>query len=85
MPWMGVGVYLPPSARPCMDAAAFAAAGLGVSVRAALAAGFAIFVGFFAALLRAVGFFAAGRFFMPRTLQPARVVVNAPAGAVARR
>jgi hypothetical protein len=84
MPWMGVGVYLPPSARPCMAAAGFAA-GLAVCVGAALAAGFAIFVGFFAALLRAVGFFAAGRFFMPRTLQPARVVVNAPAGAVAGR
>jgi hypothetical protein len=77
MPWMGVGVYLPPAAaaRP--------------SVRSVVRAGFSAFgddfVDFFAALLRAAGFFAAARFFMPRTLQPARSAVNAPADAAARR
>jgi hypothetical protein len=71
MPWMGVGVYLPP-------AAARSAVGAGFSA-------FEDFVDFFAALLRAAGFFAAARFFMPRTLQPARSAVNAPADAAARR
>jgi hypothetical protein len=71
MPWMGVGVYLPAVAvvRPCVPA--------GFS-------GFEAFVDFFAALLR-VGFFATARFFMARTLQPARASVNARAGATARR
>ena len=55
MPWMAVGVYLPPDARSC--------------VRAGFSAAFTVFVDFFGALLRA-GFFAAARFFMPRTLQP---------------
>lgn len=70
MPSMGVGVYFPASARAC-GRAAFA--------------GFEDFVGFFAALLRAAGFFAVGRFFMPRTVQPPRALVNAPADAAARR
>jgi hypothetical protein len=69
MPWMGVGVYLPPDARSC--------------VRAGFSA-FADFVDFFGALLRA-GFFAVARFFMPRTLQPVPASVNAPAGATACR
>lgn len=69
MPWMGVGVYLP------------------VAARSAVRAGFAAFedvVVFFAALLRAAGFFVAARFFMARTLPPARSSVNAPADAAAR-
>lgn len=70
MPWMGVGVYLPASVR--------------FSCRVAFAA-FEDFVVFFAAPLRAAGFFAVARFFMPRTVQPARAPVNAPAGAGARR
>jgi hypothetical protein len=71
MPSMGVGVYFPASARAC-GRAAFA--------------GFEDFAGFFAAtLLRAADFFAFGRFFMPRTLQPARASVNAPADAAGRR
>jgi len=70
MPWMGVGVYLPAP---------------GSCMRAGLSA-FAAFVGFFAApLLRAAGFFAAARFFMPRTLQPVPASVNARDGATARR
>ena len=80
MPWMGVGVYLPP-------AVAFAPAVARSSTR--LGAGVSAFaddfVDFFAALLRAAGFFAAARFFMARTLQPARAWVNAPADAAARR
>jgi hypothetical protein len=71
MPWMGVGVYLPPATAPSAVRAGFSA--------------FKDFVDFFAALLRAAGFFAAARFFMPRTLQPARSAVNAPADAAARR
>lgn len=70
MPWMGVGVYLPPAARSCVRA--------GAST-------FTAFVDFFGALLRATGFFAAARFFMPRTLQPVRASVNARADAAARR
>jgi len=70
MPWMGVGVYFPASARTC-GRAAFA--------------GFEDFVGFFAARLRAAGFFAVARFFMPRTVQPAHATVNAPADAAADR
>jgi len=70
MPWMGVGVYLP---APC----------------SCMRAGFSVFaafvVDFFGALLRAAGFFAAARFFMPRTLQPVRASVNARADAAARR
>lgn len=70
MPSMGVGVYFPASARA--SGRAFA--------------GFEDFAGFFAAaLFRAADFFAFGRFFMPRTLQPARASVNAPADAVRRR
>lgn len=69
MPWMGVGVYVPPAARSC--------------VRTGFDA-FEAFVVFFGALLRAAGFFAAARFFMPRTLQPARASVNAPDGAAVR-
>ena len=75
MPWMGVGVYLPPAA---------ARSGVCSGTRAGFSA-FGDFVDFFGALLRAAGFFAAARFFMPRTLQPARSVVNAPADAAARR
>jgi hypothetical protein len=71
MPSMGVGVY-------------FAASALAWG--GAVFAGFEDFAGFFAVpLLRAADFFAFGRFFMPRTLQPARVSVNAPADAAARR
>ena len=70
MPWMGVGVYLPATAFSCVGAG-FAA--------------FADFVDFFAALLRAAGFFAAARFFMARNVQPARVAVNARGGAAARQ
>jgi hypothetical protein len=77
MPWMGVGVYFPASAR-AGDPAAFT--------------GFEDFddrVDFvaclLAALLRAVSFFAAARFFMARTLPPARASVNEPADATARR
>ena len=70
MPWMAVGVYFPPDARSCVRAAGFSA--------------FTVFADFFGALLRA-GFFAAARFFMPRTLQPVPASVNAPAGATARR
>jgi hypothetical protein len=71
MPWMGVGVYLPAAlVRSCV-AAGFAA--------------FADFVDFFAALLRAAGFFAAARFFMARNVQPVPASVNARAGAAARR
>lgn len=73
MPWMAVGVYLPPDARSCVRAAGFS----GFSA-------FTVFADFFGALLRA-GFFAAARFFMPRTLQPVPASVNAPAGATARR
>jgi hypothetical protein len=73
MPWMAEGVYLP----------------VGAAARTSVRAGFSAledFAVFFAALLvRAAGFFAAARFFMPRTLQPARAAVNAPAGAAARR
>jgi len=69
MPWIGVGVYLPADGRSC--------------VRAGVCA-FAALVDFLGALLRA-GFFAAARFFMPRTLQPVRVSVNARAAAAARR
>lgn len=71
MPWIGVGVYLP-----------------GVAVVRSCVTGFSAFedfVDFFVALLRAVGFLAVARFFMPRTLQPARASVNARAGATARR
>ena len=71
MPGMGVGVYLP-----------------AALVRSCVGAGFAAFTGFvdfFAALLRATGFFAAARFFMARNVQPARASVNARAGATARR
>jgi hypothetical protein len=75
MPWMGVGVYLPPATA---RSAVRSAVGAGLSA-------FEDFVDFFAALLRAAGFFAAARFFMPRTLQPARSAVNAPADAAARR
>jgi hypothetical protein len=46
---------------------------------------FVAFVDLFAALLRVAGFFAAARFFMPRTLQPVRASVNARGGATARR
>lgn len=70
MPWMGVGVYFPASAR-AWGGPAFT--------------GFAAFMGFFAALLRAGGFLAVARFFMPRTVQPAHASVNAPADAAARR
>ena len=71
MPSMGVGVYFPAPAGAC-GLAAFA--------------GFEDFAGFFAALLLgAADFFAFGRFFMPRTVQPARAPVNAPADAAARR
>jgi hypothetical protein len=69
MPWMGVGVYLPLSA-PAGGRAAFA--------------GFADFVGFFAAVLRAAAFVVFARFFMPRTLQRTSASVNAPAAAAAR-
>jgi hypothetical protein len=69
MPWMGVGVYFPTAAP----------AGAGFPL-----AGFEALAGFFAALLRAAGFFAVARFFMPRTLPPPSVSVNAPAGAAAR-
>jgi hypothetical protein len=81
MPWMGVGVYLPP------PAAATRSAGRSV-VRSAARTGFSAFgdlVDVFAALLRAAGFFAAARFFMPRTLQPARSAVNAPVDATVRQ
>ena len=72
MPSMvGVSVYFPvPVARSCV--------GAGFS-------GFTDFVGFFAALLRAAGFFAAARFFMARNVQPARAAVNVRAAAAARR
>lgn len=70
MPWMGVGVYLPPAPL--------------LSERSALATGLAV-AGFFAALLGAGGFFAVARFFMARTLQRARAPVNAPAVAAGRR
>jgi hypothetical protein len=76
MPWMGVGVYFP--------AAAAAGAGVALAGFEALA-GFGAFAGFLAALLRAAGFFAVARFFMPRTLPPPFASVNAPAGAAARR
>ena len=74
MPWIGVGVYLPgvPVGRSCVRA--------GLSTFEDFAVGF---VDFFAALLRAAGFFATARFFMPRTLPPVRVSVNAPAVAAA--
>lgn len=42
------------------------------------------FACFLAALLRAAGFLATARFFMARTLPPARASVNAPAGAAVR-
>ena len=71
MPWMGVGVYFP---------AVLARS----SVPARLVA-FADFVVFFAALLRAAGFFAAARFFMARNVQPVRVSVNERDDAAARR
>ena len=71
MPWMGVGVYLPPAAAPSAVRAGFSA--------------FEDLVDLFGALLRAAGFFAAARFFMSRTLPPACSVVNAPTDAVARR
>ena len=74
MPWIGVGVYFPGSTRGSGRAAFVAAFGA-----------FVTFVVFFAALVRAAGFFAAARFFMPRTLQPAPASVNARAGATARR
>jgi hypothetical protein len=67
---MGVGVYVARAARS--------------SVRAGFDA-FGAFVVFFGALLRAAGFFAAARFFMPRTLQPAHAAVNARGGAAVRR
>jgi uncharacterized membrane protein YedE/YeeE len=72
MPWMGVGVYVARAARS--------------SVRTGFDAvdAFVAFVVFFGALLRAAGFLAAGRFFMPRTLQPARASVNARDGAAGR-
>lgn len=72
MPWIGVGVYLP---------------GVAV-VRSCVRAGFSAFEDFvdcFGALLRAAGFFAVARFFMARTVQPVRAVVNARADAAARR
>ena len=75
MPWMGVGVYLPPAA---------ARSGVRSGARTDFSA-FGDFVDFFGALLRAAGFFAAARFFMPRTLQPVRASVNARADAAARR
>jgi hypothetical protein len=65
--------------------AAFDATATRPCVGAAFGAGFGAFIGFFAALLGAAGFFAAGRFFMPRTVQRAHASVNAPAGAAARR
>jgi hypothetical protein len=68
---MGVGVYVARAARS--------------SVRAGFDAFDAFVVVFFGALLRAAGFFAAARFFMPRTLQPPRASVNARAGAAVRR
>jgi hypothetical protein len=71
MPWMGVGVYLP-----------------GAVARSCVGAGFAAFedvVDFFAALLRAAGFFAAARFFMARNVQPVRASVNARDDGAARR
>ena len=80
MPWMGVGVYLPPAA-----ALSGVRSGVRVAVRGAGFSAFVDFTDFFGAPLRAAGFFAAARFFMPRTLQPARSAVNAPADAAARR
>ena len=61
--------------------------GVGVYLPAALPllSGLATFADFFAALLPAAGFFTVARFFMARTLQPSAAVVNAPAGAGARR
>jgi hypothetical protein len=67
---MGVGVYVARAARSSMRAGFDA---------------FDAFVVFFGALLRAAGFFAAARFFMARTLQPAHAAVNARGGAAARR
>jgi hypothetical protein len=86
MPWMGVGVYLPGVAvvRSCVVTSCVVRCGVRAGV-SAFAADFAGFVDFFAALLRAAGFFAVARFFMPRTLQRARAAVNARAGATARR
>jgi hypothetical protein len=80
MPWMGVGVYLPPAAAFSRVRSGVRTAGRGAGFSA-----FGDFADFFAALLRAAGFFAAARFFMPRTLQPARSAVNAPGDAAARR
>jgi hypothetical protein len=74
MPWMGVGVYFPGSAR-----------GSGRGTFVATFGAFVTFVVFFAALFRATGFFAAARFFMPRTVQPPHASVNAPGAATARR
>jgi hypothetical protein len=54
-------------------------------MRAGFSAFEAFVVDFFGALLGAAGFFAAARFFMPRTLQPVRAPVNARADAAARR
>jgi hypothetical protein len=67
---MGVGVYVARAARSSVCA--------GVDA-------FDAFVVFFGALFRAAGFFAAARFFMPRTLQPPCASVNARAGAAVRR
>ena len=84
MPWMGVGVYLPAPA-PSWAPAGFA--GLDDLDDFAVFAVFdpLVLLCFFAAPLRAVGFLAAARFFMARTVPPVRVPVNAPAGAAAHR